>query len=366
MVVYSHTRRGSGQGPGGDSSSGRDGDRRLFNTACVQARAIALIVSITALIAVVPSLPVRAADPVDVSINATDSEGAGRITTPGTPCAAGGSGSHWHYDYRSALLPKSFGTLAGEVLVHLDVHSEDDGPRIDPGFAYDGFGKGAFLQGEESHATLASERGLVKLRLSSGDCEHTSLDFDGSTVKTRATEDGLGSWRVADGAGSFRDATGNGTFSLRADVTPGADNGLQLDLDGQIEILLPGLNAEVVGVYWGGLGTDYLRRQPTVVFSITNPGPGDAYGARLFGVTSPTPGVRTVKFKPQHLGDLLEGESELVEVKFKLGLLEPCEQVLLGCEFDATLDVETPDAIGRPRMQQTTVHVRAPDFPPPL
>jgi hypothetical protein len=304
--------------------------------------------------------PTQAAD-LNISVSGTD--GVGRITTPGRPCDEGGDGAHWHYDYGSQMDRGVFSSLASELRLHLDLHSEDDATRIDPGAdpPFEDTGAGAFLQGEESHASLINDRGTIKLRLSSGDCDEPTLDFDGTTAS------GAGDWVVDRGVGSYRGATGSGEFTLpEVSVAPGADNPFELVLDGDFEILLPGLEVEVVQTYWGFLGADYLLRQPTVVFRISNVGPGDSFHSKLVDVTTPTSGVKVLGPKTAFLGDLHEGDSELVSVKFQLGLLQPCALVILGCEFDATLHVSMPDALDRPDTQTDTAHARAPDLPPPL
>ncbi len=255
-----------------------------------------------------------------------------------------------------------FSSLASELRLHLDLHSEDDATRIDPAAdpPFEDTGAGAFLQGEESHASLINDRGTIKLRLTSGTCENPTLDFDGKAAS------GVGDWEIDRGVGSYRGATGSGRFTLAADVAPGADNPFELTLDGDFEILRPTLEVEVLQTYWGFLGADYLLRQPTVVFRITNSGPGDSFHSKLVNVTSPTSGVKVLGPKTAFLGDLHEGDSELVSVKFQLGLLKPCALVILGCEFDATLHVNLPDALDRPDTQTDTAHARAPDLPPPL
>jgi hypothetical protein len=309
---------------------------------------------------------VRAA-PYSISIAATGSNGVGRITTPGRPCAEGGDGASWHYDYGSPLAPGKFSGLPGELRFHLDLHSEDGSTRVDPRAPRV---SPAFLQGEESHASLVNRRGTVKLRLSAGDCAKPPLQFDGTTTS------GSGTWRVGSSSGAYRNATGNGTFTLTADVAPGADNPFDLQLAGSIDVLLPSLKVDVVQTYWGFLGADYLIRKVTVVYRITNTGPGDAFGVRLVSSSSSTPGVTALGPVPQNLGDLLgdpdgagpaSGDSEIIRVRYQLGLLQPCNLVLLGCTFDTTLGVEMPDALDRPATYtHTNTGVRAPDFPPPL
>jgi hypothetical protein len=64
---------------------------------------------------------------------------------------------------------------------------------------------------------------------------------------------------------------------MSAAVFPGAANDLQLEIAGPITVLRPNVEVEVVRVYWGGLGADYLTRRPTVAYRITNAGSGSPH-----------------------------------------------------------------------------------------
>jgi hypothetical protein len=168
-------------------------------------------------------------------------------------------------------------------------------------------------------------------------------------------------------AGAYRDATGNGTFKLdQADVAPGADNPFRIQLNGSINILTPSLKVEVVGTYWGFLGLDYALRKVTVIYKITNTGPGDAFGVYLTSATSPTPGITSLGPVPQKLGDLLAGESVTARTRYKLELLKPCDVVILNCKFTVTLGVNMPDALDRPATYTGSANTQAPTLPPPL
>lgn len=352
------------RGEGGAATAYRRIARRR---ALVRAVAVGLVLLMCL---AVLATAVRAA-PYGISIDASGANGSGRINTPGRPCAEGGDGASWHYDYESPLTAGTFSALAGELRFHLDLHSEDGSTRTPPlDKPAPPAVSPAFLQGEESHTSLINDRGTVKLRLTSGTCQAPALTFDGSSAS------GSGAWHVGGSTGSYRNATGSGTFRLVAGVAPGADNPFSLVLDGSLDILAPSLKVEVVETYWGFLGADYLVRKVTVVYRITNTGPGDAFGARVVKVTSPTNGVTVLGPVPQALGDLLgdpdgagplTGDSEIVRIRYQFGLLKPCALVILGCVFDTKLEVSMPDALDRPATySQTTVGVRAPDFPPPL
>ncbi len=335
-----------------------------------------------------------------VAVQATN--GAGRINNAGLPCAEGGDGAYWHYDYGAPLAPDDMSVLPApppaELRLHLDLHSEDSATRTTP---VDQKGQpvppspprkpNAFLQGQESHASLVTERGTVKLRLQSGTCDSPTLSFDGTTAS------GAGTWSVDTSSGAYRQATGNGAFTVAAGVAPGADNPFQLQLDGGLQILQPGLQVCVRDAYWGLLGVDYLLRRLTVIYQISNPGPGDAFGAQFVDATSTTAHrmpVTATQVPRRKLGDLMASgpascpqrsedplqalvspppatpppaQSELVRVRYQLPLSDPpCSLVVLECAFDAAVQVDMPDAFDRPEVKQQTVTVRVPNFPPPI
>lgn len=326
-------------------------------------RAAVLAAVVASLFATVPSR--ASAEGHDLSVDVNGVNGVGRISTPGRPCAEGGDGAYWHYDYE-APLPTTPGTgrfsaLPGQLRLHVDLHSEDGETKITPAPSAR---QVAFLRGEESHASLINERGTVKIRLQSGTCTSPTLAFDGSTAS------GGGTWRVEGGDGAYRGSTGTGNFVLSAAVAPGADNPFTVQLGGAVNVLQPGLKVEFKRAYWGFLGADYLLRRVTVVYRITNVGTGDSFGAALTRATSPAAGdgVEDLGPTPQALGDLLEGESEEVRVRYQMGTTpgSPCELVVLGCEFDTEVEVDLPDARDRPALSSAPVRVKAPDFPPPL
>lgn len=310
--------------------------------------------------------------------------GTGRID-PGDACAEGGDGGSWHYDYEAAL-PAGIVTgddnpLPGSLRLHVDLHSEDLVVRATPGEPSPG---AAWLEGTESTATFANQRGTLTMPLTSapdaagGGCDTArTLQFDGTT----ATGGDL-RWRIAAATGSYRDASGTGSATLEAAVAPGADNAFSLSMEGDVAVLQPSLELDVLDTYWAFLGAHYLKRRVTAVYRVTNAGPGDAFGVRLTAASSPTAGVKLIgpiPFDtsttslgpvPQHLGDLPAGASEIVRLRWQLPVPSgdpPCGLVILGCEFDTTLTFDLPDALDvveAPR--NATVVVRAPDFPPPV
>jgi hypothetical protein len=317
------------------------------------------------LLAVAPLAVLAAPDagastkPVALRLQAVD--GSGNSTTPGRSCADGGAGASWHYDYGTKVAPGGFSQLDSESRVHLDLHSDTQRYQNASG-AY-AAGSTAFLQGQESHASLLNQRGSVKLRLSSGTCAAPTLAFNGSNAT------GAGTWTVDSGSGAYRDVAGSGTFVLNnAEVNPGADNALDLALNGSLTIPDPALQVEVVSTYWGSLGTDYLTRRATVVFKVTNTGQGDAFNVAVQSVSSPTQGVTPVPSAfPMRLLDLPAGTSQTFQVRYQFSLLAgPCKLVLLACAFQASATVDLPDAFDVPHVLTGTASTKAPTLPPPL
>jgi hypothetical protein len=312
------------------------------------------------------------ADSDAVVVDATN--GTGRAVTPGRSCddvggegpEDDGAGAYWHYEYGAPVTGSSrLGNQPTEVLVHLDLHSDQQQfPNVSGDPYADGVNPTAFLQGSESHASYLTDRGSIKVRLTSGSCASPTLAFDGSTAS------GTGTWAVdaGGGEGAYRDVTGNGTFSIGgAEVNPGGDNALQLTFNGSFTVPNPGLQVEFLGSYWGGLGTDYLTRRVTTVYRITNNGPGDSYGGVVTGITDLTSGITPMIGTPIALNDLRAGESQELTFRHQMSLLTgPCKLLILNCQFDTRFDVNLPDALDNPHSLTATVHGTAPTLPPPL
>jgi hypothetical protein len=260
------------------------------------------------------------------------------------------------------VAPVLSAALPGFFRATLDVHHDGDEPV---GAPVTGSNPRAFLQGTESHATMSNQRGSVQLRLASGNCSSPTLNYDGITVS------GTGTWQIdpASATGAYRDSAGGGTFNLSSGVAPGADNPWTIGLDGKITVLQPDLQVDVVSTSWGNLGVDYVSRRVTVVYKITNTGPGDAFNAVMTEASSPTAYVLPLGPVPQNLGDLLAGESTTVAVRYQFTLIAgPCKLVILGCQFDTKVSVSMPDALDKATTPppSRTNHVTAPTFPPPL
>jgi hypothetical protein len=319
-------------------------------------------------------------------IDVASDRGSGRID-PGESCAEGGDGGYWHYDYETAL-PKGVVTgpqnpLNGSLRAHLDLHSERHVVRASPGELASEV-PAAWLQGTDSALTFANQRGTVSMKLRSvadaagASCTtaHT-VGFDG----TQATAAGL-RWAITGATGSYRQAAGSGTADLAADVAPGADNPFALTMAGDIAVLQPNLKLEVVDTYWAFLGAHYLVRLVTVIYRVTNTGPGDAFGVKLTAASSPTVGMKlagplpsntstiTSGPIPAYLADLPAGESDIVRLRWLLPMPAgnpPCGAVILGCEFDSKLTFDMPDALDVIEAPKSaTVHAKAPNFPPPV
>src|SRR3546814_5433025 len=86
-------------------------------------------------------------------------------STPGRTCAEGGTGAYWNYDYSAPLAQGAFSYQPGDLRLHLALHS--DSVRF-PNTEVPVLAEGpqAFLQGSDSHASLANSRGRSE--------EHTS------------------------------------------------------------------------------------------------------------------------------------------------------------------------------------------------
>ena len=358
------------------------------------------VFAVAVLVASVTAIPVlhaqtdRLGTPRPFDVDLTGDAGPGRIES-GRSCASGGDGAYWHYDYESPLpagvITGPANPLPGAARLHLDLHSEDHDIRATGGEVDDDEGGderiepgSAWLQGTDSTVTLSNQRGTVTMRVRSvtnedgaGCTDPRLLDFDGIA----ASGNGL-PWEITAATGSYRGAVGAGVADLVADVAPGADNPFTVGVRGDIAVLQPTLELEVVDTYWAFLGAHYLVRWVTVIYRVTNNGPGDAFGVRLVDATSPTAGMKLVgpiPFDtattnlgpvPQFLADIPAGRSEIVRLRWELPFPAgdpPCETVILGCEFESTLTFELPDALDEvEEPQSSTVLARAPDFPPPV
>lgn len=325
----------------------------------------------TAFVALIGVLPVvlggaeASAGTVPVAMSVDSDNGTGRVVTPGRSCDDGGAGAYWHYEYGDELPSSPVSARPTDVQVHLDLHSDEQRfPNVSGDPYPNGTNPTAFLQGNESHASMLTERGSVKLRLASGSCDSPTLAFDGSNAS------GSGTWAVDPNAvtGAYEGVTGNGTFTIvNAEVNPGADNDLRINFNGSLTVPNPSFKVEVVRTYWSGLGTDYLSRRVTVVYRITNTGPGDSYGARITGITDLTTGVTPMIGTPIEIGDLRAGETYDIQFRHQMSLLSgPCKLIILGCVFQTRFNVSFPDAFDQPHAFTGTVTSKAPDLPPPL
>ncbi|MGH9149185.1 MAG: hypothetical protein ACRD0F_02465 [Acidimicrobiales bacterium] len=336
-------------------------------------RKVVMIVAVGLLLGAAP----LSAAPLNVNVGGSNA--TVRTTEPGLSCADDGKGSYRHFFAEADLASGVMSSLAGDARTTLDVHY--DGPAVPPGP-----GPGAYLLSSESHVTLSNQRGSVQIALRSGACPAPTVNFNGTTASLAKP----GTWVPSDviGTGAYRQVTGSGTYGFTAETNPGADNAWSLQLDGSLNVLQPALRARVERVFWGNLGLDYASRVVTVVFRIANAGPGDSFAARFKQASTPTSGVTVCRdagstLNPcpagsppeQLLGDLgpcadpalpATCDSELLSVRYRLGLLQPCALVLLGCRFKAALRIGLPDALDISTDATVTLDVRAPNLPPPL
>jgi hypothetical protein len=319
------------------------------------------------------------AAPYPINVSKSGSNGQTRTTEPGIDCPTG-PGSYRHYLMDSSLPGGVVSNLAGSLRATLDVHYNGPGGPRSPA------ANQAFLEGDESHATLSNQRGTIVYHLTSGSCTNKTLSFDGTTVS------GSGVWD-ATGTGSYRQLTGSGAFNLVAEMNPGADSPWTLNLSsGSINVLQPALTVVVEETYWGSLGLDYVNRIVSVDYRVANSGPGDAFGVLFLGAPSSASGVRVCGEPyyvtspcpagppgPISLGDLAsctlatDGtipstcDSEVVTVRYRMDpLTGPCTLVILGCTFPTTVTVRMPDALDVATNKSESEVVTAPLLPPPL
>jgi hypothetical protein len=250
------------------------------------------------------------------------------------------------------------GTFGATVSVHHDGLELPAGPPAG----------GAWLWGDQSHATISNSRGEVHLILHGGTCGSPTSPYQEDAAGHVITAGPFkGTFDVATDpgttSGSFAGAGGSGTYVVTAGVAPGAANSWQVVLDGSIRIPEPTLTAVVGSVFWGSLGLDFASRIVSVSYTVTNAGPGDAYGVELTGATSPAVGVTPLGPSPVVLGDLLQGQSTTVVQRFQLGVTSPCGFVVLGCSFPTALAAVAPDALDSPISVSIPLTVTAPIVP---
>ena len=289
--------------------------------------------------------------PTPLGLDVTASNGTGRITRPGRPCAADGDGAAWHYEYESALAPGSVGLPPGTLGLHLDVHSDLDSGAPRPS---------SWLQSGGSYATLSNSRGDVRLALDDGgSCTTRTATVDGTTAET------TGTWVVDSASGAYEEALGSGTFAVTAGIAPGADNPLGLQLNGALQVLQPDLDFRVVKRFWGQLGADYALRIVSIVVEATNNGAGASFGTKLTEASTPTPGVTYLDGAPASFGDLAPGESARAVLRFRLELLQPCKTVILNCPLKVAVKADAPDVLDVSTTHTDLLATTAPDLPPP-
>jgi hypothetical protein len=301
-----------------------------------------------------PPLEWRAPQPLNAPLDGAN--GVSRVLGPGLGCDD--TPVHDVHLLLEDNLPAGvLSQLTGDARANLGISQGRPGRLIDAVAT-------SRLEPETSHVTLANERGTVRFQLDGGACPTNNL---GPQDRINGANAGTGPLTLIDSTGAYRSATfASGTWDLATAADPGADNGWDLGLAGQLAVLAPDLDAEVVEATWGNLGVDYALRVVTVTYRIINSGPGDTFGAVLTA-TSGGAGVTPLGPTPIPLGDLLSGEDILVTVRYQLALLgPPCQLILLGCTFPSTLTVSMPDALDVAVDEVTTVNVTAPNLPPPL
>lgn len=290
----------------------------------------------------------RAAQPLAFTLQGDDART--RVPPPGAtvvPCDRGGSATHHHVSDQP--LPGGvLSQLAGTVRTNLDFHFAGSGP--------------GHLVGEQSQAALANQRGAVGLQLTAGSCANPIVAFDGTTAT------GSGTWAIEPSAtnGAYREATGSGTFTISTTFAPGNDNPWSLAFTGDITVLQPALKVELVRSFWGHLGADYAGRVVTVIYKLTNTGPGDAFRVQLLPPGTKT-GIVPIEVFPTDLDDLSAGETVIVTARYKIGIRGQHDgPLLVRRQFDTTIAAVMPDALDVPATKSEVVTVTAPAYPPAL
>jgi hypothetical protein len=293
----------------------------------------------------VDAVPTTAPGPIthQVSLTVGGGDGSGDSLADGLPCPGKTAPvTYWHMGYETDL-PTGFGPAPAALRLHMAARSDTPG--------------GAWLEGTESTATLANPRGSVVLRLTDGGaCGNPTATLTNDTVATSGT------WALATGTGPFANGTGAGTFTLSGGVAPGAANPWTLHLGGTIDVPRPNLAVSVVQTYWGALGLDYLTGTVSVVYQVTNAGPGAAYGVRVTGLTSPTAGASFADSPPGAAWDLAPGQSAQFTERWHLGPLQPCA-LALNCAFTTVISGIDGDALDAALTFASTVQPVSPSLP---
>lgn len=310
-------------------------------------RGVVAATTMTALVVVGVGDSVDAAQPLNFTVQGPDART--RVPPPGAtviPCERGGTATHHHVTDQE--LPGGvLSQLAGTVRTNLDLHVGGGAGHLVP---------------EQSHTTLANQRGAVRFQLTAGSCVSPTVSFDG----TRAT--GTGTWTIDPAAtdGAYREATGSGSFQFATTYAPGNDLPWNLAFTGQIAVLQPALQVELVRSFWGHLGADYAGRVVTVIYRLTNTGPGDAFRVRLLDPVTKA-GITAIETFPTDLDDLSAGESVVVTVRYKIGIRGQHDgPLLVKRQFDTTISAVMPDALDVPSTKAATLTVTAPAYPPAL
>lgn len=288
-----------------------------------------------------------AAQPLAFTLS--DSDARIRVPPPGATivaCSEGGNATH-HHSTDQPLGGGVLSRLGGTVRTNLDLHLP---------------GGSGFLVPEQSSAAITNERGEVAIDLVAGSCAAPTVSFDGATAS------GTGTWTI-DGQranGSYRQATGSGTFTFATRFGPGNDNPWQMAFNGEITVLQPDLRVELVRSFWGRLGADYAGRMVSVIYRLTNSGPGDAFDVEVLPPVT-KPGIAAVEVFPTDLDDLSAGEDVLITVRYKIGIRGQRDgPLLVRRQFDTTISASMPDALDVASIKSQVVTVTAPAYPPSL
>lgn len=202
----------------------------------------------------------------------------------------------------------------------------------------------------ESDVTISNTRGSVPLLLSAGPCQGAPpLSVSGHFIS------GSGTWAVdsPSATGSYRQATGSGTFTIQhADLTPGTGRPWSISLTGSVDVLQPSLVVDVARSSWRHQSGDPSGRVATVVYRVSNEGPGDAFTGVFLEPDAPA-GFDLLSIAPAAFGDVAADDSAEVTVRWVVGKLR-------GNDFDTTVHLQQADALDVGGTTDQAVHVTVP------
>lgn len=256
----------------------------------------------------------------------------------------------------TAVNPSPSGTACNPADAIAFVGSDELGPAngltslptelaVSLGILANGTGGGSLVA---SSMRFTNARGTLPARLESGSCDAPGLSLGPGAAS------GAGVWAVDGDAatGAFRQATGTGTFTLSATTQSGGANAWSLSVSGGVSVLQPSLSASLLSSSWAHQPGDPPGRIATVVYRLTNTGPGDGFAGAFDAPGSPT-GFGLLSVTPASFGALPAGGVADVTVRWSV----PTGAVR---EFDTAVHLRYTDALDQPSATDQSVHVVMP------